>query len=338
MGKPPGKFKAAGERPAMLTIYDTTGHSLLKHDDTARITAETVWFDLLNPTKEEDNHVESLLGISVPTRAEMREIEASSRFYQENGASYMTGFIVHNIDEATLGSSTLTFILTGNALVTVRYADTKVFPTFQSRVERGDATCRTGAAIMIGIIESLIEHQADFIEKIQDKVDRIAKGTFELQKRRTRDTKLDVLLKGTGVQGDLVARLTESATSFERVLHALKNTAQERNCDGKIFQRIETASRDLASLREHMRFLSDRIGFLLNATLGLISNEQNQIIKLFSVMAVMLMPPTLVASIYGMNFRHMPELAWMEGYPMALGLMVLSALIPFIYFRRKGWL
>ena len=118
----------------------------------------------------------------------------------------------------------------------------------------------------------------------------------------------------------------------------LKNTAQERNCDGKIFQRIETADRDLTSLAEHMRFLSDRIGFLLNATLGLISNEQNQIIKLFSVMAVMMMPPTLVASIYGMNFRHMPELEWIEGYPLALGLMVISAVIPFIYFRHRGWL
>jgi len=321
----------------MLTIYDTTGQSLLKHDETAPITADTVWFDLVNPTKEEDNHVESLLGISVPTRAEMREIEASSRFYEENGASYMTGFIVHDIDESSLGSSTLTFILSGNALVTVRYTESKVFPTFQSRVARGDATCRNGAAIMVGLIETLIEQQADLIEKIQDRVDRIAKGTFELQKR-TRDTRLDVLLKATGTQGDIVARLTESATSFMRVLHALKNAAQDRNCDGKIFQRIATADHDLASLMEHMRFLSDRIGFLLNATLGLISNEQNQIIKLFSVMAVMLMPPTLVASIYGMNFRHMPELEWIGGYPMALGLMALSALIPFIYFRRKGWL
>jgi magnesium transporter len=322
----------------MLTIYDTTGTSLLKHDDTAAITADTVWFDLLNPTKEEDNRVEDLLKISVPTRAEMREIEASSRFYQENGASYMTGFIVHNIDEHTLGSSTLTFILTGNALVTVRYSDSKAFPAFLSRVERGDATCRTGAGIMIGLIETLIGRQADLIEQIQDRVDKLAKGVFELQKRRTRDTKLDALLKGIGAQGDIVARVTESATSLERVLHVLKNTAQERNCDGKIFQRIETADRDLTSLAEHMRFLSDRIGFLLNATLGLISNEQNQIIKLFSVMAVMMMPPTLVASIYGMNFRHMPELEWIEGYPLALGLMVISAVIPFIYFRHRGWL
>ncbi len=321
----------------MLTIYDTTSNSLMKHNETAPISADTVWFDLLNPTKEEDNRLEELLKISIPTRAEMREIEASSRFYQENGASYMTGYIVHNIDEQTLGSSTLTFILTGNAVVTVRYTDSKAFPDFLSRVERGDASCRSGAAIMIGIIETLIERQADLIVQIQDRVDKLAKGIFEL-KRRTRDNKLDTLLKGTGTQGDIVARVTESATSLERILHFFKNTAQERNCDGKIFQRIETADRDLKSLAEHMRFLSDRIGFLLTATLGLISNEQNQIIKLFSVMAVMLMPPTLVASIYGMNFQHMPELAWAEGYPMALGLMFFSALIPFLYFRRKGWL
>ncbi|MBX9862787.1 MAG: magnesium transporter CorA family protein [Hyphomicrobium sp.] len=322
----------------MLTIYDTNGESLVRHNETAPISPDTVWYDLLNPTKEEDNHVEALLKISVPTRAEMREIEASSRFYHENGASYMTGFIAHNIDEQTLGSSTLTFILTGNALVTVRYSDTKAFPTFLSRVERRDATCRTGASIMVGLIETLIEQQADLIVNIQDRVEKIAQGIFSLDKRRTRDTKLDVLLKGIGKQGDMVARLSESATSIERVLHVLRNTAQERNCDGKIFQRIGTTDRDLKSLSEHMRFLSDRIGFLLNATLGLISNEQNQIIKLFSVMAVMLMPPTLVASIYGMNFEHMPEIKWLHGYPMALGLMVISAVIPFLYFRRKGWL
>jgi magnesium transporter len=321
----------------MLTIYDSTGAGLRTHDQSAPITAETVWFDLLNPTKEEDNEVERLLGVSIPTRAEMREIEASSRFYQENGASYMTGFLVHNGEDQTLGSSTLTFVLAGNALVTLRYTDHKAFPDFLSRVERGDATCRTGAAIMIGIIETLVERQADLIVAIQDRVDKLARGIFELKKRSS-ENKLETLLKGTGTQGDIVARVTESATSLERVLHVMKNTAQERNCDGKIFQRIETVDRDLASLAEHRRFLADRISFLLNATLGLISNEQNQIIKLFSVMAVMLMPPTLVASIYGMNFRHMPELEWISGYPMALGLMFVSALIPFIYFRHKGWL
>ena len=232
----------------------------------------------------------------------------------------------------------MTFILTGNALVTVRYADPKAFPMMLQRVERGDASCVSGAAIMIGLIETLIERQADLIEYLQDKVDKIASGIFDLDGRRKGANKLDVLLKETGAEGDIVSRAREAATSLDRVLHFFKNAALERNCDAKVVQRIDTAEKDITSLTEHMRFLSDRIGFLLNANLGLISNEQNQIIKLFSVMAVMLMPPTLVASIYGMNFRHMPELDWIDGYPIALGLMLLSAIIPFFYFRRKGWL
>jgi len=191
---------------------------------------------------------------------------------------------------------------------------------------------------MIGLIETLIERKADHIERVQDKIDAITRDVFDLEGRRTREGKLDVLLKGTGTQGDTIARVQESATSLHRVLHAFRNTAVERGCDAKIMQRIDTSEKDIHSLLENMRFISERTGFLLNAILGMITNEQNQIIKLFSVMAVMLMPPTLVASVYGMNFRHMPELDWMQGYPMALGLMAASAIFPFVYFRRKGWL
>jgi magnesium transporter len=323
----------------MLTIYDTTGHSLLKHNETAPMTKDTVWYDLLDPTPEEDRFVEKCLDISVPTRAEMREIEASSRFYQEGGASYMTAFVVHNIEAAVPTGSAITFILSGNALVTVRYANPKAFPMFLQRVAKGDASCGSGAAVMIGLIETLIERKADLIELIQDRADKIANAIFEHQgPRRRGDKKLDVLLKGTGTQGDTIARAQESATSIERVLHFFDIAACDRNCDAKILQRIQTAEKDINSLMENMRFLTARINFLLDATLGSITNEQNQIIKLFSVMAVMLMPPTLVASVYGMNFRHMPELDWLEGYPMALGLMFFSALIPFLYFRRKRWL
>jgi magnesium transporter len=323
----------------MLTIYDTTGHSLLKHNETAPMTKDTVWYDLLDPTPEEDAYVEKCLGISVPTRAEMREIEASSRFYQENGASYMTAFIVHNIEANVPTGSTVTFILAGNALVTVRYANPKAFQMYLQRVSKGDANCNSGAAVMIGLIESLVERKADLIQLIQDRADKIANAIFEHQgERRRGERKLDVLLKGTGAQGDTVARAQESATSLERVVHFFEVAACERNCDAKILQRIQGAEKDINSLQENMQFLSTRMNFLLDATLGMISNEQNQIIKLFSVMAVMLMPPTLVASVYGMNFRHMPELEWIDGYPIALGLMFLSALIPFLYFRRKRWL
>jgi magnesium transporter len=269
----------------------------------------------------------------------MREIVASSRFYQENGASYMTAFIVHNIEADVPTGSTVTFILAGNALVTVRYADPKAFPMFLQRVAKGDASCNSGAAIMIGLLETLIERTADLVEFVQDRAGKFAESVFDTTGARRRgERKLEVVLKGTGKQGDTIARAQESATSLERVLHFFEIAACDRNCDSRILQRIQTAEKDINSLQESMKFLSDRVGFLLNATLGVISNEQNQIIKLFSVMAVMLMPPTLVASVYGMNFRHMPELEWMEGYPMALGLMFLSALIPFLYFRNKRWL
>ncbi len=323
----------------MLTIYDTTGNSLLKHNETAPMTQDTVWYDLVDPTPEEDHFVENALKISVPTRAEMREIEYSSRFYQEGGASYMTAFVVHSIEQPRPEGSTVTFILAGNALVTVRYAQPKAIPMFMARVAKGDATCHSGAAIMIGLVETLIERMADLVELIQDRADEIAQDIFDPSGARRRgERKLEVLLKNTGTQGDTVARAQESATSLDRVLHFFNIAAGDRNCDQRILQRIAAAEKDIASLMENMRFLSSRMNFLLDATLGSISNEQNQIIKLFSVMAVMLMPPTLVASVYGMNFQHMPELAWMEGYPIALGMMFVSALIPYLYFRHKRWL
>lgn len=322
----------------MLTIYDTTGNSLLKHNETAPITKDSVWIDLLNPTQEEDNFVEKALGISIPTRAEMREIEASSRFYQEGAAYYMTAYVVYNVDDPIPAATAVTFILSNNRLVTVRYAEPKAFPMYLSRVDKGDASSSSGAAVTIGLIECLIQRKADLIERLQDEVELLAQKIFDMKSRRNRDRRLDVLLKGIGQEGDLVSRAQESATSVDRVLHFFRNACKEFKADEKILDRIEIAQKDVHSLIDHMRFLNGRVGFLLDATLGMITTEQNQIIKLFSVMAVMLMPPTLVASIYGMNFQFMPELGWNLGYPMALALMFLSALVPFIYFKRKGWL
>jgi magnesium transporter len=323
----------------MLTTYETTGNGLIAHEQPSAITDNTVWIDLVQPTKEEDAFVEQGLGISIPTRAEMREIEPSNRFYQEKGAYFMTAFIVYNIEAPVPSTSSMTFILAGQRLVTVRYAEPRAFPLYLQRVEKGDAPCTSGAAILIGLIEALIHRKADLIERIQDEVDRLAHGIFDLKGgQQTRNRRYDVLLKGTGKAGDITARAEESATSLNRLLHYFVQVTKERNDDVRIRQRIKGAHRDINSLMDHARFLSGRINFLLDATLGMISTEQNQIIKLFSVMAVILLPPTLIASIYGMNFRHMPELDWLLGYPWALFLMFIAALIPVIYFRRKGWL
>lgn len=325
----------------MITLYKCVADRLVAHEpgDLA-IDEATVWIDLLNPGEHEDKNVEERLGIEVPTRSEMREIEASNRFYMENGAYYMTGVILHNSQHEVPQTSVITFILTGKRLVTVRYAEPRAFPVYIARAGKTDVGCASGAEVMMGLVEMLIEREADLIERIQDKVEGVAPEIFgqpaALQSARTR--KLDVLLRTIGKEGDVTARAQESATSLNRlVLYAL-GALKARKDSAELIARAEAANTDLMSLMESLRFLSGRTSFLLDATLGGIANEQNQIIKLFSVMAVMLMPPTLVASIYGMNFRHMPELDWPFGYPLALLTMFLSGLIPFLYFRRKGWL
>ncbi len=323
----------------MLTIYEANGKGLKVHDPAEPITGNCVWIDLLQPSPDEDRFVEEVLMVDIPTRAEMREIEPSNRFYQEKGAYFMTASIVYNIEAPVPSTTPMTFILAGDRLVTVRYAEPKAFPLYMQRVDKGDAPYATGAAIMMGLIDALIHRKADLIERIQDDVDKLAQSVFDLRGgQQTRNRRLDVLLKGTGKAGDITARAEESATSLSRLLHFLVQATRERGDDPRIRQRIKAAHRDINSLMDHTRFLSGRITFLLDATLGMISIEQNQIIKLFSVMAVVLLPPTLIASIYGMNFKHVPELSWTLGYPWALGLMVIAAIIPVIYFRRKGWL
>jgi magnesium transporter len=323
----------------MITVYDCRDGQLVRQSEGANLGPESVWIDLLNPTAEDEALIERALGIDVPTKDEVREIEASSRFYEEDGAKFMGSFIVHFPDTVTPMVSTVTFVLKDNRLVTVRYVEPRAFPMFIARAEKGAVACSSGGAMMIGLIETLIMRTADVIERIQDDVDKLTHNVFNLKTtRRDSSRRLDVLLKQTGKEGDLVSRVLESATSLDRTLHFFRDTARERGFDPRILSRLDVAQRDIQSLMEHTRFLTNRIGFLLEATLGMISTEQNQIIKLFSVMAVMLMPPTLVASIYGMNFRHMPELEWPYGYPLALGAMVLAAVIPYLYFRRKGWL
>jgi magnesium transporter len=324
----------------MLTTYDTTlGTTLSKREGQIPVGDTTVWLDLLNPTPEEDAYVEKCLGISVPTRAEMRGIEASNRLYTESGAHYMTAFVVYDVEAPQPKTTAMTFILAGQRLVTVRYAEPKAFPLFLARVEKGDAACNSAPAILIGLLESIIHREADLIERIQDEVDRTAPLIFDSKGgQSTRSKRLETTLKMVGREGDITARAQESALSLDRTLSFFAIAAKERGDDVRIHDRITGAHRDVHSLMEHMRFLSTRVDFLLNATLGMISTEQNKIIKLFSVAAVMLMPPTLVASIYGMNFKKMPELEWVYGYPSALALMVISAVVPYLFFRRKGWL
>ncbi|MFN0217824.1 MAG: magnesium transporter CorA family protein [Hyphomicrobium sp.] len=323
----------------MLNAYETVAGKLTPSQKTDLSGPEVVWLDLLSPTEEEDAKVESALGIDVPTRLEMREIEASNRFYTENGVAYMTAIVLHQASPGAPMISPVTFILTDRKLITVRYAEPKAFELYVARSAKIANGCDSGAEVMIGLIEMLIEREADLIERVQDDVETIAPQVFgqKVAEQPSRTRRLDVLLRNVGKAGDVVSRAQESATSLNRLLLFAASALRSRKEDAAVLARIDSASADISSLIESLRFLSARTAFLLDATLGMISTEQNQIIKLFSVMAVILMPPTLIASIYGMNFEYMPELKWLYGYPMSLLLMVVAGIVPYLYFRAKGW-
>jgi magnesium transporter len=325
----------------MLTVYDATDGVLVPAGDPQAISNGSVWIDLLNPTKEEDLQVEKALGIAIPTREEMAEIEASSRLYQEGGAHYMTAVVLFQPDAPNepLITTPVTFILAGSRLVTVRYAEPRGIAIFLSRVQKGDAPCMSGAAILVGLLEAIIDREADRVERTQAEVDTLSQSIFGVKGGdRTRALRFDVSIRAIGREGELTSRSRESLLTLGRLLTYLGHVMTERGDDKPLRARVKTAQRDVHSLADHIGYLSAKITFLLDATLGMINNEQNSIIKIFSVLAVALMPPTLVGTIYGMNFQHMPELSWTFGYPMALCLMVVSAVIPWLYFKHKGWL
>ncbi len=233
----------------------------------------------------------------------------------------------------------VTFILAGQRLVTLRYHEPRSFRTFAARAERTDLGCSDGATAMIGLLEVVVDRQADIFEKIGREIEALSRSVF----RRTPEpgrtgTDYQVVLQGLGRLGDLVANVLDSLVTLERLIVFLTSVVTQRplSKDGKM--RLKSLSRDTRFLNEHGNALAAKLTFLLDATLGMISIEQNAIIKIFSVAAVIFLPPTLVASIYGMNFDVMPELHWLAGYPFALGLMVASAVVSYWLFKSRGWL
>ena len=334
----------------MLRIYTRENECLAPFDvkvegtdEPALPPGQILWIDLLHPTAEEDRFVERIVGVSIPTREEMQEIEMSSRLYNEDGGEFMTiaGLVQLDTDSPLL--TPITFVLKGQILVTVRLAEPRPFLAYSTRAQRpGTLNVSSGEQIMLGLLEALIDRIADALERVGAKIDTISREVFHHAEvgggRQTSDFR--AVLVEIAREGDMLSMVRESLVSMTRVLtyHTAVTEDSNKKAIKDTRQRIRSIQRDVSSLSDHSTYLSSKVTFLLDSTLGLINLEQNQIIKIFSIASVCLMPPTLVASIYGMNFRHMPELEWVSGYPIALALMVVTAIIPFIYFRRKGWL
>jgi magnesium transporter len=327
----------------VLRIFHTSMPSGITIDPVlaADLPADTIWIDLLNPTPAEEKLVEHAIGLSVPTRDEMAEIEQSSRLYEENGAIYMTATVLAGLDENDPISTPVSFVLTNKHLVTVRYADPKPIRSFADNLTRHPELLGNAMETLVRLLDAIVDRLADSLEQVASEIEQISKRVFrrapDERGRRIPSLKLEALLVRIGNTQDLLAKARETAGSTARLLSFVSACSHFR---GNTEQRdhIHSLSDDIESLTDHSGFLSNNITFLLDASLGLISIEQNAILKIFSVASVILLPPTLVGAIYGMNFERMPELKWVYGYPAALIVMLLSAALPYLYFRRRGWL
>src|SRR6187401_2583492 len=325
----------------MLSVYVPHGTTL------ERIVVEpgspppdnAVWIDMVTPTVQEDKLVEQMLGIAVPTREEMQEIEVSSRLYVENGARYMTATLMCQSDTPTPKTTAVTFILSSHRLATVRYDDPRPFAIVEHRLARTCPPKVSGESVLMDLLDAVIDRAADILERIGAEVDQVSHDIFEPEEGRTDRTRsYNQILKTIGRKGDLASKVRESLVSIGRLLLYLANEADSMRWAKEPRAQLRGMQRDVHSLSDHAAYLSNKIQFLLDAMLGVVTIEQNNVIKIFSVAAVALMPPTLIASIYGMNFHHMPELDWKWGYPIAIGLMVAAAALPYFFFKWKKWL
>jgi magnesium transporter len=306
-----------------------------------RIPDDATWIDLEEPTHEEEKLVERCIGVNVPTQDEMAEIEPSSRLYEKNGALYMTASALRGVDEAHPTTTPIGFVLAQKRLVTIRYATPKPVRTFENHARRDPELVRDGPTALVRLLDAIIDRLADEIEVVSARMENLSQEIFQEQQdqRRIPAEKLTALLTSIGRMQTLLTKIRYSAVSTFRMLSFLggSNLVHDEN-HAELRHHLTSLTTDVSSLSEHASFLSDNLTFLLDASLGLISIEQNAAMKLFSWAAVIFLPPTLVAGVFGMNFHYMPELNWHYGYPLSLGLMLVTAVGPYLYFKKRGWI
>jgi len=329
----------------MIRVYRTDLDQFVVIDNTNGISLDDsmVWFDLDHPTPGEEDWMESLLGLELPTKEEMKGIEPSSRLYRENGATYMGANLLWKADSENPETTHVAFILFNGKLVTIRYAEPRPFTAFQLYAARNATVCSGGAASLLGLMEAIVDRTAEILEHTGVTVEKLSHriATRRLEARSGGKKALgDELEKHLGdivACQNLSAKIRDSLMSLNRMVGFMPQAKEFDNAP-LLREQIVTLEHDIKSLIDHTGFMNGTLNFLLDAALGLINIEQNAIIKIFSIAAVVFLPPTLVASIYGMNFSHMPELEWWYGYPFALGMMVCSGVGPYWFFKRKGWL
>lgn len=317
----------------MMRLFSSDGEDLdelTSGSDPAR----AVWIDLYEPTAEEAAQLEPL-GVDLPTFADMREIEVSNRLYRVDHTDYMTVVVPGIRADGAEKLMPVTFILSSDRLITVRYHVPRPFTTYPQRASTAAAGCSSTHRIALGLAEEIIGRQADLIEGIAEELDKRLAEVLDGEGYSGPNV-LRSTLRSLGLQGELLGLVRLGLLSLERALSFHKQT--HATVDAELLQIIDGAMHDIRALIEHCGSVSERIGFATDLTLGLISVDQNTSMRIFSIVAVFFMPPTLIASIYGMNFSRMPELNSPWGYPIALLVMVGSSILAYAIFKWRRWL
>ncbi len=319
----------------MITAYLPAAKAMLRVEiePGGAIPQTAVWLDLYCPTADERRAAEHLMAAEIPTREEMAQIETSERLYEEPGALIMTAVMPMAARESDPRLSTLTFVLNARRLVTVRYGEPLSIVACAKRAQNDASIPHTGPGVMFMLLDSIVDRAADVIEAAVADFDALSHRVFETGVSSRKSADFKDAIKTQGRLGLKVSRMHDCCSSLERLLLFLSFHARKANLSNDQLAACKSLGRDIHSIKEHADALDNKLSFLLDATIGLVNLEQNQIIKIFSVLAVIFLPPTLIASIYGMNFSDMPELHWSLGYPFSIGIMVLSVLLTFLYFR-----
>lgn len=325
----------------MISAYFSRGNRLERLDLTRRHLSEAIWIDLEAPTVAEEDAVEAALGIGIPTHEDMQEIEVSSRIYREDGALFLTAQVVATDAAQEITIAPVTFVVLPERLVSVHYHHPGSFDFFADWAGRHDTTLKGGVDALLGLLEAVVDRLADILEAESRRLDGLSKALFAPERGAGHGEDLSQLLRRIGLAEDVNAKANESLGTLMRLAGYLtvdKDNLSRLRMGQAARTQAKALLQDIRSLREVAGMQAEKVRFLLDATLGVINIRQSDIIKIFSVVAFVFLPPTLIASVYGMNFVHMPELEWVWGYPMALGLMLVSAVVPWLFFRWKKWL
>jgi magnesium transporter len=320
----------------MLTAYPAPPTAEVLH--TAR---EVLWFDLLDPTTEEKASVESKLGLELPSREELSEVETSSRISEERGVLFLSMPIVSRAGAPEEAPSPIGFVLSKDVLLTIRYTQLGSFDKVAARFSKNDAP-GSSVETFAALVEEIVDLSADLLEGIAAELDAVSRSVFvKTRGRRHHLTRSNDALHDTlgdvGNGGNRLSRIRDSLLGLQRIVPFVSEPERDW-IPNNMRSRLRIAQGDLLSLTDYETHLSDKVQFLLDAVLGFINTKQNEIFTVLTIVSVVGIPPTLVASIYGMNFKNMPELDWPWGYQYGLTLLILSTILPILWFKWRGWL